>query len=159
MTLDDPVDELLLVARKMREATDDVFIPAITWQPEAGNPVVAHLTELTGDTKKDLDTAFHALRDLTGPPLWFAVTLDCFARDGEPDEDEVEAASLEEAFLGGDMRVVEQMVTILMTPANGELIMIRQIYRHTPVDGWEWEPPQIVESPTDSVTTAVRMFH
>ena len=34
-----------------------------------------------------------------------------------------------------------------------------QVYRNTPVDGWEWDSPQIVESPGDAVTTAVRMFH
>ena len=156
MTLDGPVEELLMVARMLREG-QDVFAPMITWQPAAGEPLVAHLTSLTGDTKADLDQAFGQLRDMTGAPEWFAVTLDSYARDGSPDD--FEAASLEEAFLAGDMKVIEQVVTIFMTPDTGELIMIRQIYRHTPVDGWEWETPQIVESSGDAVTTAVRMFH
>ena len=156
MILSDPVQELLLVARMMREG-QTVFAPMITWQPAAGDPLVAHLTSLTGDTKTDLDRAFQQLRDMTGPPEWFAVTLDSYARDG--DADDMEAATLEEAFLQGDMRVVEQMVTIFMTPGTGELVMVRQVYRFLPSDGWEWDSPQVVESPGDAVTTAVRMFH
>ena len=156
MILDDPVEELLLVARMLRE-DNDIFAPMIIWQPVAGGErVVAHLTSITGDTKQDLDEAFKQLRDVTGAPEWFAVTLDSYARDGDPDE--LEASSLEEAFLQGDMKVVEQMVTIFMTPGTGELVMIRQIYRNTPVDGWEWNEPQVVDSPGDAVTTAVRLF-
>jgi len=176
MILSDPVQELLLVARMMREE-QEVFAPMITWQPAAGDPLVAHLTSLTGDTKTDLDQAFQQLRDMTGPPEWFAVTLDSYARDGEPDD--LDGITLEEAFLQGDMRVIEQMVTIFhnvaqsasntaplygagnpnMTPGTGELIMIRQVYRFIPSEGWEWAAPEIVESPGDAVTTAVRLFH
>lgn len=156
MFLSEPVEDLLKVVRLLRE-DQDVFTPMVTWHPEDGAPIVAHLTESTGDTKTDLDTAFQQLRDLTGPPEWFAVTLDSYSRDGTAEE--MEDISLEEAFLQGDMRVIEQMVTIFMTPSEGELVMIRQVYRHTPVDGWEWDSPQLVESPGDAITTAVRMFH
>jgi hypothetical protein len=156
MILDDPVQELLLVARMLRE-DEDVFVPMITWQAGAGEPIVAHLTGLTGDTKDDLDIAFQRLRDITGPPEWFAVTLDSYARDGAPDD--LGDVTLEEAFLQGDPRVIEQMVTIFMTPGTGELVMLRQVYRFLPSEGWEWSEPQVVESPGDAVTTAVRLFH
>jgi len=154
MFLSEPVEDLLKVVRLLRE-DQDVFAPMITWQPKAGEPIVAHLTSLTGDTKTDLDQAFQQLRDMTGAPEWFAVTLDSYARDGAPEDLE---GTLEEAFLAGDMQVIEQMVTIFMTPGTGELVMVRQVYRNTPVDGWEWDSPQIVESPGDAVTTAVRLF-
>lgn len=153
----DLVDQLLLVARGVRERTD-TFTPLITWQPVTGGPAVMTTADESDTLTGSFDDSFNRLRKLTGPPDWFAVTLDAYARDQEGDQPKPEPGALHEAFTNGDPSVVEQMVVILMDPTAGDLLMARQVYRWTPVDGWEWDEPQMVDSPDDAVCTAVRMY-
>jgi hypothetical protein len=148
------VEELLSTVRDMREALP-VFRPVVIWQPHDDDPLVVTIEGSTGNVSTDLNEAFGRVRELAGPPEWFAVALDSYARDNDPDG---VPGSLEEAFLNGDMTVVEQVVVIVQSPESG-LTMFRQIYRNTPVDGWEWDEPQLVTDPDDEVCTAIRMFH
>jgi hypothetical protein len=165
MTLDAPLDNILAVARHMRE-NNDHFIPTIVWQPHNGESVIATLTPINDNDDDedgtDLDAVFHELRTVIGDPEWFTISLDAYARDddtpGTPAEPPA-PGELEAAFAAGDMTVVEELVTIHVEMHSRTLTMYRQIYRYTPVDGWEWEDPEIVESPDDAVVTAVRMFH
>lgn len=148
------VEELLSQIREMRE-TQDIFRPVVIWQPILGGTVIATLEGETGDVQADLGEAFDRVRNIAGPPEWFAVALDSYSRDNDPNG---VPESLEEAFLNGDMSVVEQIVLIVQQ-AGDDLAMIRQIYRFTPADGWEWEKPQIITDPDDDVCAAVRTFH
>ena len=155
---DDLIDQLLLVARSVREQTDN-FPPIITWQPAHGGPAISTGIEPTETLTGNFQNTFNRLRKLTGEPDWFAVTLDAYTREQPAGGPAPEPDALHQAFLNGDPHVVEQLVVIYKDPAEDDLLMYRQIYRYTPVDGWEWDPPQYVESPNDAVCSAVRMFH
>ena len=85
-----------------------------------------------------------------GKFLWFTISSDTYIqRLSKASEDETyEEASKRrhEGFLGdhfknGATDVYEALVTVACSPT--EQIMITQIYRHTPVDGYEWEDPEI----------------
>lgn len=155
---DDLINQLFTVARNIRQQTD-TFPPIVTWQPINGGPAITTSIEETDIDAGNFDTTFNRLRKLTGPPDWFAITLDAYAREQPHGQPRPEPDTLRHAFLDGDPHVVEQLVIIFKDPDDDDLIMFRQVYRYTPVDGWEWDPPQIVDHPDDAICTAVRMFH
>lgn len=137
------VANLLAFAREMRERTDP-FPPMVTWQPveaNGGGPFLIVIDGSTGDTATDLGEAFAHMRDLAGPPEWVAVTLDSYAREHDPSTD---PSTLAAAFKGGDMSVMEQMV-VIVKHVGDDIRMIRQVYRHTPVDGWEWDREEYLD--------------
>lgn len=153
-----PVDTALSMVRELRESVD-IFTPTIFWQPASTVMAVADIPSPTDDFSQNLNIAFEGLRKYVGVPVWFAVVLDAYARDGEsPEEEKPAPGELEAAFNNGAPDVVEQMVSIFFTPEDRDLVMIRQIYRHTPVDGWEWNAPEVVSTPDDAVCQAVQQF-
>ncbi len=158
-TESNPVEQILTLARDLKKRTE-VFSPIIVWQclDETADAVIAGLQNLTDSITDDLNTAFQHLRKVAGPPDWFAVILDSYARDQEVGDDKPSAGELAAAFKEGDPKVVEQMVTIFMEPRSQELTMIRQVYRYLPSEGWEFDPPQWIDSPDDAVCTAVRTY-
>lgn len=161
--MDSTIAETLALARAIREAAtpSTPFTPTIIWEPAAGDTVLHLVTRLTGNIAADLGSVFQQLRETYGDPVWFAIHLDAYARetpDPAPPEGRPAVGTLESAFKLGDMSIVEQLVTIHIDPAERELTMIRQVYRYTPVDGWEWNSPQRMEAEGDAVCTAVRLF-
>lgn len=141
---------LFAPARAAREHTD-VFLPIVVWQQvEEESPLLLLCGPVLGTMGEDIAFAFAEIMSRYGRPVWFAVIADAYARtaytEGAP-------LSLSEAFGDGDPSVVEQLV--LVCASREGVRMLRQVYRYTPVDGWEWDEPVEFELPGDELLLAV----
>jgi len=143
-------DQLFGMARKLREDNDQ-FIPVVTYQPKGGDaPVIACVTH-GGGLVETMSQALPMLREQFGPAEWFAVTADSYAKVGDTN---IEPGALAEAFMMGDPGVVEQLV-VMIAEEDGRLSTFRQVYRHTPVDGWEWDKPEIFTDHSTELQTVM----
>ena len=128
-----PPGELLVPVRAVRESVEH-FFPIVFWAPPSASvPVMTLVPPVRGTLLDDLPPIIAELLSVLGPPAWFAVAFDSYATN----DDSVAAGSLEEAFLGGHPSVVEQIVLAVVSADS--LDSYRQVYRCTPVDGWEWD--------------------
>jgi hypothetical protein len=132
--------DLLQPARVTRERVH-VFQPMVLYCPRRGKAYMASM-----DAGESLEVMLSALlaemRASLGPAMWIAVTTDAYAKRAETPED-IPTQRLGEAFADGDPEVIEQMIVVLRhryKPTE----MAAQTYRYTPVDGYEWDEPEII---------------
>lgn len=144
-------DALLGMARNLREG-NETFVPMIAWQPRSG-PVVMACVSGDGTIDEVMGQALPKLREDFGDPEWFAVAADTYGRNSDAD-DQVPPGSLGEAFQNGDPLVTEQVV-LLVAEATG-ITGVRQTYRYTPVEGWEWDDPLPFNDTTTSLEEVMR---
>jgi hypothetical protein len=149
--MDDRMTGLLGMVRSMREHFDPLP-PVALWRQVGGEHF--NIAILPGDAHEGTIAEQCAdLRRLAAPTEWFALVMDTYARDGGRDDAPPDMAALEEAFLAGDPAVVEQVVTILW-PKEERPAMAWQVYRWTPVDGWEWDAP-VTATPEQMLSSVV----
>lgn len=144
---------LLSIARHLRE-TLDPLPPIAMWHPIGGEGGGMAWLDVDDD---DLAAAADELRSQIGPVVWFAVVFDTYARDGDPTTDQglLGIGVLDAAFRDGDPSVMEQIVLVMWTGEDPQPEMAWQVYRWTPVDGWEWDQPRLVADPSE-VASSVR---
>jgi hypothetical protein len=141
---------LLVPARAAREHAD-VFLPIVVWQQtDGGSPLLMMCAPVIGVMGEDISFAFAEIIERYGPPVWFAVIADAYAKTAHMEGAE---PPLAEAFKGGDPAVMEQLVMVFASHAG--IKMYRQVYRYTPVDGWEWDKPVEFDLPGDELLRAV----
>ena len=136
---------LFAAGRTVRE-TSEPFVPVLIWRADDGE---TGITALTGTTRTGVaGAADRALTDLPAVagsgPEWFALLIDAYGRIAD-DNDSARAEELADRFLLGDTAVVEQLIALVAH--RGRLLMWRQVYRHTPADGWEWDDLQWMMHP------------
>ena len=132
--------DLLGTARAIIERGGDL-VPVLLYSSET--ETVAGM--LGGDTSLEdmVGAAASQLRKDLGPPLWLAVVADSYFRAGPPDE-APPTRSLSEEFADGAPNVAEQIVLLLARPGQ-PLSGLRQVYRRSAQDGYEWEEPEPFE--------------
>ena len=139
------VPELLAAAREARERFDN-FAPILTWQAEDGTAGFTMVKHSAGGLPSAVDEVLTALEAMYGPPAWFAVTVDAYGRIADQQhEPNLRPDDLSNLFAAGDWAVVEQLM--LMVARSGHVGVWRQVYRHTLVDGWEWDDPEYMLNP------------
>lgn len=139
--MDDPTALALLhPARVTREAVDE-FQPMVLYCPRRGKAYMASM-DAGESIESMLSKLLAEMRAQLGPAVWIAVTTDAYSKKVRAPED-VPTRRLGEAFAEGDPDVIEQMVVVLRhryKPTE----MAAQTYRYTPVDGYEWDEPEVV---------------
>jgi hypothetical protein len=136
---------MLEVARHMRERSN-VLTPTLIWTSQDGTSGYTMIPHAVGGMPDALDQMLTALDDEYGPPAWFAIILDAYGRIADAEhEPDLRPEDLGDLFTMGDEAVVEQLVLVIA--AEDRITSWRQVYRYTPVDGWEWENPQFMANP------------
>jgi len=129
---------LLATARAVRERVDP-FVPLLAWQGGDGGSLLVmlpHDPDDPGGLALAVRAALDVLEAERGRAVWFAVVVDAYGRAAGP-ADGVAAGDLGDLFRGGDPGVVEQLMMLMARGGASEVW--RQVYRWTPVDGWEWD--------------------
>ena len=146
----DHIPMLFELMRAAREQADS-FVPVLFWLNSEGDLAMALAPQNDDGLPGAVQEAAAVLTDMEGPPLWIGVALDAYGRAAEtlPDGSIIPAGSLDQRFTDGDPATVEQLMLFLASPETPAVIPIyRQVYRFTPVDGWEWDD---IEEVLDSV--------
>lgn len=133
------VQRMFHAAREAVEASA-VFLPMVMWSTEGNEGIVA-LAGIHGGVSGALDGALDMVTSMYGELTGFAVLVDAYGRITDAEEG-IDPDDLADRFTMGDPGVVEQMM--LLVAHEGEIRVWRQVYRYTPVDGWEWEHPQLM---------------
>ena len=147
---EDMVVHLFTLARAAREASR-MFVPIVFWMNQDGE---VSMVLAPHDNDGGLPTAFRGasgmLLEAEGFPVWVAMAVDAYGRLTDADEFEggerIGAGTLDARFWDGDGRVVEQIMIIIASP-NDTARVYRQVYRYTPVDGWEWDAEERIIFP------------
>jgi hypothetical protein len=141
MHMETTINRLFEAVRAVRQAASN-FVPVVFWMNKDGE--VAMVLAANEDGSSDLSGAVRAasemLREAEGKPEWMAVAVDAYGRivDRNIEDTPSQAGLLDLRFQSGDEKVVEQLMLFLADPAK-ETVVYRQVYRYTPVDGWEWD--------------------
>lgn len=134
------VHHILTAARTAKE-TLDPFPPILIWTTPDGE---AGISPLHHEPGRSLTTTTREIltelpRTLNQPFTWFALIVDGYGRITDTDED-IDPEELTDRFILGDPVVVEQLIALVAH--DGTISPWRQVYRNTPIDGWEWDRPE-----------------
>jgi hypothetical protein len=142
----DIVRELLAFARAAKESLD-IFLPVMMWRGEDGEGGFAvmpgRMQELAGAVADLRGTVEH----VQGPHMMYAVVVDGYGRTHHTSDAPVGPGDLGEMFHAGDPVVVEQLMVLTAGRGMQGVRAWRQVYRHTPVDGWEWDAVEYLKRP------------
>ena len=149
---------LLAPARATRERMQQEggdFSPMVIFVPKLGKPMMAVMAG-EGRLPDQLAVLLEDMRSQLGPAQWIAVTTDAYTKQVE-DPTGFVPGSLEAAFKAGDPHVTEQMMVVLRQ-RNKPTEVAGQAYRYTPVDGWEWDPPEVMYDHQSVITAVLDMY-
>lgn len=134
----------LLEAGRIARERPEPFAPILAWQSASGEAGFTLVKNYLGGLPEAVDEVLGALEELYGPPSWFSVTVDAYGRVAGPSSS-LEPDDLRDLFAAGDWEVVEQLMVLIA--AQGSVSVWRQVYRHTPADGWEWDSAEYMLNP------------
>jgi len=148
----------LLEAGRIARERDVAFSPILAWQAVDGTAGFTMVKHHGGGLVMAVDEVLGALEEMYGPPAWFSVTVDAYGRIANH-ETNLDPDDLRDLFAAGDWQVVEQLMVLVA--ARGSVGVWRQVYRHTPVDGWEWDEPEYMLNPVlpDNVLVEALLRH
>jgi hypothetical protein len=86
-----------------------------------------------------------ALRSTGIRPTSMVIMSDAYYELVHGVDDAPSAGSLGERFRQGDPKVKEALNTVILS--SDVSVMVKQVYRWTPVDGWEWDEPEVLYDP------------
>lgn len=130
------------------------FIPTLFYRDTEGKTTIVGMMGVP--TGHMYDAVLQVLKTaLNGTFEMIALTCDAYSdmheMEGITSDEEFQAhlavrVGLETRFLAGDSNVKECLNTLVMS-ADG-VITVNQSYKWTPVDGWEWDEPRVIDDGT-----------
>ena len=138
------VQEVFGLARILRERVEP-FAPMVVWRAIDGESGLMPLMHKTGELPNAIEGAIRELITLFGDRFsWISIVTDAYGRVAHEDEP-LKPEELGDLFVLGDQETVEQLMVV--HAIDGDVRAWRQVYRHTDLDGWEWDDPEWMAQP------------